>query len=170
MQRVQSMLTRRAVQWQAPKSVRCFAAESDEVAADMTVLNFSLPYASVIDNVPVKRVTVPGRGGTFGISAKTPEILSELKPGVVLVDNGKDEPQRFIIPGGFAFAHAGNKVDVSAPDAVAAEDIDADLLRTKAEEAKQAADAAASGSKEEAEANIALEVYKAIGFELDIKI
>lgn len=134
-------------------------------------LNFSVPAHSIIANKPVFRVTVPGRAGTYGIQARSPASLSELRPGVVDVEfAGKDENVKYFIPGGFAFTHGDNSVDVSAPDAFLLEDIDADLVRSKAEELRQARDNAADGSFEEAEAKVGLEVYKALSHELGLGI
>ena len=150
---------------------RTMATEAEEAAAtfgdDEIMLNLALPHGSLV-KAACKRVTVPGRGGVYGIQRNSPPMLSELKPGVVLVDYGRDEPERFIVAGGFAFTHEDGIVEVSVPEGVRVEDIDADLVRQKTDELRTIADGAADGSKEQAEANIGLEVYKAIGYELGI--
>lgn len=155
-------------------AVRFQSGEAEEAvrthSEDEVLLNFALPHTSLVANKAVKRVTVPGRGGTYGIQAKSPPMLSELKPGVVLVDYGSDELERFVISGGFAFTHADGRVEVSAPEGVRIEDVDADQVRIQADALRQAADAAADGSPEEAEALVGLEVCRAIGYELDMKL
>lgn len=163
----------RAPVTRAVVATRAFATEGDEAAAefgdDQIMLNLALPTGSLV-KAACKRVTVPGRGGTYGIQRNSPAMLSELKPGTVLVDYGQDNFERFIIAGGFAFTHDDGRVEVSVPEGVRVEDIDADLVRQKADELRTAADNAADGSAEQAEANIGLEVYRAIGYELDIKV
>lgn len=149
-------------------AVRGLATEV-EAAEDQIMLNLALPHGSLV-NAACKRVTVPGRGGTYGIQRNSPPMLSELKPGVVLVDYGKDEPERYIISGGFAFTHENGNVEVSVPEGVRIEDVDPDLVRQKADELRAASDAAAEGSQAKAEAQLGLEVYRAIGYELDIKV
>lgn len=133
-------------------------------------LNFAVAHSAVVNNKPATRVTVPGRGGTVGIEAKAPPFLTELRPGVVSIEYEKGETESFFVPGGFAFNHKGSKVDVSAPDVAKPEDIDVDALRQRFEEAKQAFDVAAAGSQEQAKASIELEVFKAIGAEVNMKL
>lgn len=106
----------------------------------------------------------------MGIEAKAPPFLTELRPGVVSIEYEKGETESFFVPGGFAFNHKGSKVDVSAPDVAKPEDIDVDALRQRFEEAKQAFDVAAAGSQEQAKASIELEVFKAIGAEVNMKL
>jgi len=178
MMRVATTVARRS--WTAVRTparsvvgTRTFATEATEEAgfgADEISLNLALPQGPLVNNVACKRVTVPGRGGTYGIQRNSPPMLSELKPGIVLVDYGREDMDRFFISGGFAFTHDNGTVEVSAPEGVRIEDIDPDLVRQKAEELRVAADNAAEGSVEEAEAHLGLEVYRAIGYELDIKV
>jgi len=67
------------------------------------------------------------------------------------------------VPGGFAFKHANNMMDVSAPEAIKLEHVDADALRARNAEATQKLAGAVAGSKEAAEAKIVLELYGALG-------
>eukprot|EP00500_Bicosoecida_sp_ms1_P009805 CAMPEP_0203823840 /NCGR_PEP_ID=MMETSP0115-20131106/50227_1 /ASSEMBLY_ACC=CAM_ASM_000227 /TAXON_ID=33651 /ORGANISM="Bicosoecid sp, Strain ms1" /LENGTH=185 /DNA_ID=CAMNT_0050732873 /DNA_START=49 /DNA_END=606 /DNA_ORIENTATION=- len=150
------------------------AEEAEEAHANVDgdmLLTFAVPDKALVQKRAIFRVTVPGRAGTFGIQKRSPPMLAELRPGVVDVDfDGKGDSVQYFVPGGFAFTHADNTVDVSAPEAVLLEDIDADLVRSEAEKAKQAKDAAASGSPEEAKAAIASEVYKALGHALGVSV
>mmetsp|Transcript_92646 Transcript_92646/g.257683 ORF Transcript_92646/g.257683 Transcript_92646/m.257683 type:complete len:180 (-) Transcript_92646:95-634(-) len=140
-------------------------AEGSSDGNDSLLLTFAVPDKAIVDRQAVSRVTVPGRAGTYGIQRRSPPTLSELRPGIVDVEfEGKSESERYFIPGGFAFTHANNTVDVSAPEAVRLDDIDLDLLRQKSEEARLKQEAAAPGSREEAEAKVASEVYKALQF------
>jgi F0F1-type ATP synthase epsilon subunit len=109
----------------------------------------------------VKRVTVPGRDGSLGIEKNSPPLLTELKPGVVRVDyNDSTASEEYFVPGGFAFKHANNVMDVSAPEGVKLDSVDADALRAANAEATKALAAATMGSKAHAEAKIQLELFK----------
>lgn len=106
-------------------------------------------------------MTVPGRDGALGIEKNSPPLLTELKPGVVRVDfNDSTASEEFFIPGGFAFKHANNTMDVSAPEGVKLDSIDQEALRAANAEAVKALAAATAGSKAHAEAKIQLELYK----------
>lgn len=110
----------------------------------------------------VKRVTVPGRDGALGVERGTPSIVTELKAGVVRVDFMDGASEEYFVPGGFAFKHANNMMDISAPEGVKADAVDADALRAGNKAAAAAAAAAPAGSKEAALAKAQLDVYKAL--------
>eukprot|EP00567_Pseudictyota_dubia_P008770 CAMPEP_0197450582 /NCGR_PEP_ID=MMETSP1175-20131217/25809_1 /TAXON_ID=1003142 /ORGANISM="Triceratium dubium, Strain CCMP147" /LENGTH=188 /DNA_ID=CAMNT_0042983035 /DNA_START=30 /DNA_END=596 /DNA_ORIENTATION=- len=149
------------------------AADGAAVASDKhedLILSLSVPERSLVDAKPVERVTLPGRGGTYGVEKNMPPSVSELRPGVVLVDYGKGETEQFFIPGGFAFCNPNNTITVSAPEGVRLEDIDADRIRGEAEALNQQLASAAKGSREESEALVGLEVYKALGHALNVTV
>ncbi len=124
-------------------------------------MNFATPHRAFVVKKEVKRVTVPGRDGAMGIEKNSPPMLTELKPGLVRVDFNDSTPsEEFFVPGGFAFKHANNVMDVSAPEGVKLDSIDADALRAANAEAVKALAAATAGSKAAAEAKIQLEVFK----------
>lgn len=127
------------------------------------VLNLAVPSKALVSKKAVLRVTLPGRGGTFGLEKNSPPVLAELRPGVVRVDHLDSTIEEHFVPGGFAFKHANNVIDVSAPESVALDQIDVDALRAANIEATKKRDGAAAGTKEYAEAVLALEVYKALG-------
>jgi F0F1-type ATP synthase epsilon subunit len=95
----------------------------------------------------VKRVTVPGRDGALGVERGTPSIVTELKAGVVRVDFMDGAVEEYFVPGGFAFKHANNSCDVSAPEGVKLDQVDTDALRAAAAEATKELAAAPAGSK-----------------------
>ena len=97
-------------------------------------------------------------------------MLSELRPGVVRVDHLDNTIEEYFIPGGFAFKHASNVLDVSSPDSAQLDQIDADALRTANAEATKKRDAAAAGTKEYVEAALALEVFKSLGQALKVAL
>ena len=124
-------------------------------------LNFAIPHRAIVNKKEVKRVTVPGREGALGIERNSPPLLTELKPGVVRVDfNDSTASEEYFVPGGFAFKHANNVMDVSAPEGVKLDSVDPDALRAANAEATKALAAATPNSKAQAEAKIQLELFK----------
>jgi F0F1-type ATP synthase epsilon subunit len=129
---------------------------------EQLTLNFAIPHRAIVNKKEVKSVTIPGRDGVMGVERNAPPIVAELKPGVVRVDFLDNTTEEIFIPGGFAFKHANNLMDISAPEGVKLEHIDADALRARNTEAQQKLSSAAAGSKEAAEAKITLELYQAL--------
>lgn len=56
-------------------------------------------------------------------------MLSELRPGVVLVETEDGASEKYFIPGGFAFTHANGTLDISAPEGCKLDDIDVDAFK-----------------------------------------
>ena len=61
-------------------------------------LNFAVASRTLVKNRVVTRVTLPGRGGTFGVEKNMPPTVAELRPGVVLVEYEKGEKEEFFVP------------------------------------------------------------------------
>lgn len=140
-------------------SARLLAEEATGKAAELRV-TLAVPAAPILSRAECVRVTLPGRGGTYGVEKNSPALLSELRPGVVRVDFADGKKQEFFVPGGFAITSKDNVVDVSTPEARSLDDFDVDRLRHENAAWVSKRDTAAAGSKEHAEANIVLEVYK----------
>jgi len=87
-------------------------------------LNLAVPARALLDGVDVERVTLPGRAGRFGVEKSSPAMLAELRPGVVNVIHIDGRSEDFFVPGGFAFVHGDNRIDVSTPEGVRLDDID----------------------------------------------
>lgn len=136
------------------------AAAATGAAAPELILNFAVPSKPLVYKKAVKRVTLPGRDGAFGLEKNSPPLLSELKPGVVRVDYEDNTSEEHFIPGGFAFKHPNNVVDVSAPESLKLTEVDADALKSANAEAQKKKDAASPGTKEFVEAQLSLEVYR----------
>ncbi len=147
----------------ASASVRAAAAPAASAAKlpELT-LNFAIPHRSLVAKKEVKRVTVPGRDGALGVEKNSPPLVTELRPGTVRVDFMDNSSEEFFVPGGFAFKHANNSMDVSAPEGVKLEHVDADALREANKESTKALAAAAAGSKEAAEAKVQLELFRVL--------
>ena len=145
------------------------AAPVQTKLAELTV-NFAVPDRSLVAKKEAKRITVPGRDGALGLEKNSPAILTELRPGVVRVDFMDNTAEEFFVPGGFAFKHPNNMVDVSAPDGVKLEHIDVEALRAANKEAGAKAAGAAAGSKDAAEAKIVLELYRILAQALKVQL
>lgn len=102
-------------------------AEAEAAAAEATELrlNLAVPARALISGAEVARVTLPGRAGRFGVEKSSPSMLAELRPGVVNVIHLDGRSEDFFVPGGFAFVHGDNRIDVSTPEGVRVEDLDA---------------------------------------------
>jgi F-type H+-transporting ATPase subunit epsilon len=159
------MLARAASRAFSSSGLRAAEAAAKPAAAAVhseLILNFAVPSKPLVYGKAVKRVTLPGRDGAFGLEKNSPPLLSELKPGVVRVDYEDNTVEEHFIPGGFAFKHPNNVVDVSSPEALKLDQVDADALKAANAEAVKAKDAATPGSKAHVEAQLALEVYRVL--------
>ncbi len=150
-------------------AARAAAAPATAVLPELT-LSLALPHRSLVAKKEVKRVTLPGRDGALGLEKSSPPLLTELKPGVIRVDFLDNTAVEFFVPGGFAFKHANNMCDVSAPEGVKLDQVDTDALRAAAADATKELAAAAANSKPAAEAKLALEVFKALGSALKVQV
>lgn len=146
-------------------------APAGSVLPELT-LTFAVPSAPIVNKKAVRLVTVPGRGGVFGVEKSMPATLSELQPGLVRIDyaDAATPAEELFVPGGFVFKHANNVLDVSSTEAVKLDQIDTDALRAAYAEASKRKEGAAATSKEAAEANIALEVYRAVAQTLKVTL
>lgn len=155
------MLARSVVRAFSSSALRAAEAAAPAAAASSElVLNFAVPSKPLVYKKAVKRVTLPGRDGAFGLEKNSPPMLSELKPGVVRVDYEDNTSEEHFIPGGFAFKHPNNVVDVSSPESLKLDQVDAEALKAANQEAQRAKDGATPGSKEFVEAQLSLEVYR----------
>lgn len=89
---------------------------------------------------------------------------------MVRIDYTDATSEEFFIPGGFAFQHANNTLDVSTVEGVKLEQVDVDALRAANGEALKRRDAAAAGSKEQAEAKLALETFRTLALALKVTV
>lgn len=133
-------------------------------------LNFAVPHRAIVNRKEVKRVTFPGREGAMGIERNAPPIVSELRPGVVRVDHADGSIEEVFVPGGFAFKHANNTMDISSPEAVKLDSIDVEALRAANADAVKKLAGAAANSKEAVEAKVSLEVFSALGKALKVTL
>lgn len=140
------------------------ADDASKPADGMMSFTFTLPSKSLYEDVPVEMVILPGNDGQFGAMASHVPTISELKPGVVAVqESAGGALTKYFIPGGFASISSDSKLRVSTLECAAIEDIDAEAVKTGLAQ-YQAAYAAATDDLAKAEAEIGVEVYQAMSY------
>mmetsp|Transcript_4479 Transcript_4479/g.9464 ORF Transcript_4479/g.9464 Transcript_4479/m.9464 type:complete len:168 (-) Transcript_4479:381-884(-) len=140
------------------------AMSSEAVGGSMT-LNFNLPHESIYSEAKVAQVIVPGSAGEYGVTADHVPVVAQLKPGVLQIihDGASGEPEKYFVAGGFSITHANSVTDISCPEAVKLDDIDSAAVQSNYESAKSASASAENGSVAQAEAQIDVEVNRAMG-------
>ena len=100
--------------------------------------------------------------GEYGVGAGHVPYAAQLKPGVLTIthEEGSGEPEKYFVAGGYALTHPDSTTDVVCPEAVKLDDLDTAAISSQYEAAKSAYNAAASGSVEQAEAQIAMLKHK----------
>lgn len=86
--------------------------------------------------------------------------IAELKPGVMIVQEGNDTTKYFV-SSGFAFVHPNSVADIIAVEAVPLDQIDASLVQKGLQEFTQKLNSASTDS-EKAEAQIGVDVHSAL--------
>ena len=94
--RISSIVVRRS-------ALRFMSAEA--VAVNKMTLSFALPHETIYKAAQVESVILPGTEGEYGVTADHVPTVSELAPGVVQIDHGDGEMEKYFIAGGFAFTH-----------------------------------------------------------------
>ncbi|GKY99449.1 hypothetical protein MPSEU_000899400 [Mayamaea pseudoterrestris] len=154
------------------KSVRLLSTEAS-APASMVNLNFSLPHETIYKNTPVHSVILPGSEGEYGITANHVPYVAQLKPGVVQIIHaaeGGGEAEKYFVCGGYALTHPNSTTDVVCPEGVKLDEIDSAAVSAHYEKAKSAFGAAAAGSVEQAEAQIDMEVNRAMGLAIGLNL
>lgn len=166
------MLARTAIR--AFSSARLVAAAEKAApaaaASENLVVTFALPNRAVVSKKELKRVTVPAKEGVIGLERSAPTGVYELGPGQVTLDHVDGSREDYFIPGGWVFKHQDNSVDLSSVEAVKMENVDVEALRSANADALKRRDAAAPGSKEQAEAKISIELYRTLGQTLKVNL
>ncbi len=141
------------------------AAEEAATGASATkvTLNLNSPHQSFYKKKLVDLVQIPGTIGEYGITARHTPIISQLKPGVIVVHEERDKVvKKYFTAGGFAFTHADSVTDIACVELVKVEDIDASAAEAGVAKFKAAMDQAPQGSAERVEAQIAYETHVAM--------
>merc|ERR1719384_1935891 len=158
-----NLLLRRVAANTTPLLRRSFSTAPEATATGMT-LNFNLPTETIYAGAKVDQVIVPGAAGEYGVTADHVPVVSQLKPGVLqILHEGAGDPEKYFVAGGFSVTHDNSVTDISCPEAVKIEDIDSAAVTSGYEAAKSKFSSAETGSAEQAEAQIEMEVNKAMG-------
>mmetsp|Transcript_3674 Transcript_3674/g.5481 ORF Transcript_3674/g.5481 Transcript_3674/m.5481 type:complete len:166 (-) Transcript_3674:332-829(-) len=144
---------------------------AEEGAAGSMTLNFNLPHETIYSGAKVSQVIVPGSAGEYGVTADHVPVVAQLKAGVLqILHDGVAEPEKYFVAGGFSITHANSTTDISCPEAVKIDDIDAAAVTAVFEAAKSAFASAEADSVESAEAQIDMEVSKAMGAAVGVSL
>ncbi|KAL7562975.1 hypothetical protein ACA910_018613 [Epithemia clementina (nom. ined.)] len=167
------MLSRTSIRMVRHMAARAMSTEAAPQVATYVKLSFTLPHETIYKGASVLRVVIPGVEGEYGVGAGHVPTVAQLKPGVVQVihdESSINEPEKYFVPGGYALTHPDSSTDIACPEAVKLEDLDSSAVSKQYEAAKSAYASAASGSVEQAEAQIDMEVNKAMGIALGLSL
>jgi F-type H+-transporting ATPase subunit delta len=166
------MLSRTVAKKVLPRTVqRAFSSEASETTS--VTLNFSVPYESIYNGASVFQVIIPGVEGEYGVTPHHVPYVAQLKPGVlqILHEEGNiAESEKYFVAGGYALTHANSVTDVVCPEAVKLDDIDPSSVQSQFDAAKSAFASSTAGSVEQAEAQIDMEVNRAMGLAIGINL
>ena len=167
--------TRSILRKVVPRTIQRLALSTEAAteAATSVTLNFSVPYESIYSGASVYQVIIPGVEGEYGVSAGHVPYVAQLKPGVLQIiheEGASGESEKYFVPGGYALTHPNSVTDVVCPEAVKLDDIDASAVQSQFESAKAAFSSAVAGSIEQAEAQIDMEVNRAMGLAIGLNL
>ena len=174
-------------------------AFSSEAEASTVTLNFSVPYESIYNGASVFQVIIPGVEGEYGVTPNHVPYVAQLKPGVlqILHEEGLADSEKYFVAGGYALTHENSVTvrgrrmsnarissnvmhcayllffvfqDVVCPEAVKLDDIDPSAVQSQFDAAKSAFSSATAGSVEQAEAQIDMEVNRAMGLAIGLNL
>lgn len=148
---------------------RCMSSAAEASDGSMT-LNFNLPHETIYSEAKVSQVIVPGAAGEYGITADHVPIVAQLKPGVLQIMHEGAEAEKYFVAGGFSLTHENSVTDISCPEAVKLDDIDSAAVTSNYEAAKSAFSSAEAGSVAAAEAQIDIEVNRAMGAAIGLSL
>jgi F-type H+-transporting ATPase subunit delta len=139
-----------------------FADEA--AAAGGLTLNFALPSKSLYTEAAVEMVILPGGDGMFGVMANHVPTITELKPGVVSVQEAAGGPlTKYFVSGGFASVNSDSILNLTALEAVTIDELDPEAVKLGLAQ-YSAAYASATEDYEKSEAEIGVEVYQAMSY------
>lgn len=148
---------------------RCMSSAAEASDGSMT-LNFNLPHETIYSEAKVSQVIVPGAAGEYGITADHVPIVAQLKPGILQIMHEGAEAEKYFVAGGFSLTHENSVTDISCPEAVKLDDIDSAAVTSNYEAAKSAFSSAEAGSVAAAEAQIDIEVNRAMGAAIGLSL
>jgi F-type H+-transporting ATPase subunit delta len=127
-------------------------------------LNFALPSKSLYTEAMVEMVILPGGDGMFGVMANHVPTITELKPGIVSVQESVGGPlTKYFVAGGFASVNSDSVLNLTALEAVTIDELDPEAVKLGLAQ-YSAAYAAATEDYAKSEAEIGVEVYQAMSY------
>ena len=114
---------------------------------------------ALYENEEVYCTLIPSMVGMTGVLPGHVALVTELKPGVVVVQKESDGPkEQYFVPTGFAVVNDDSTLNINVPEAVPVADIDIEAARAAQTEYTNAF-SAASTDEERARAQIGAELY-----------
>ena len=125
-------------------------------------LNFTVPTKSIYKKAKVEMVILPGGDGMFGVMPNHVPTITEVKPGVVSVQETAGGPlTKYFVSGGFASIDSGSVLNVTVLEAVTFDELDPEAVKTGLAQ-YSAAYASATDDYAKSEAEIGVQVYQAM--------
>lgn len=155
----------------ALSTTRVSLQQADDEDKEFLTLNFSSPYGPVYKAAQVSGVYVPGEDGEFGIMPSHVPIIAQLRPGLVRValSENEDAPtEDWFVTGGFATNDADSVANISASEVYKLSDFDADRVERLLREFQAKVDGAGEDSREQIEAQIAVDSLSALASALGV--
>lgn len=140
---------------------RTYATEAAAApSSDALRLSLALPFQTLCADSEVEQVNLPSINGDLGILANHIPIVEQLRPGLLEIISKGGETEQYFVSGGIAMVQPGNKLTISAIEAVKPDQIDASAVKNLIADAQKRAES--SDEVVAAEANIELEVLEAL--------
>lgn len=155
----------------APFSATAPSRQEADEDKDSFTLSFASPYGPVYEDKEVAAVYVPGEEGDVGIAPGHVPIMVQLRPGVVRVafDEAEDaDTEDWFVSGGFAITQPDSTTTIGAAEAYALSDFDPDVVERNLARHQANVDKAEEDSREQIEAQIALDTCSALAAALGV--
>jgi len=123
-----------------------------------------VPTKALYEGAGVEMVILPGGDGQFGVMPGHVPTITEVKPGVVSVQEVAGGPlTKYFVSGGFASVNADSVLNVTVIEAVTFDELDPEAVKTGLAQ-YSAAYANATDDYAKSEAEIGVEVYQAMSY------
>merc|ERR1719336_231988 len=129
--------------------------------------NFTLscPHKELFQDAPVRMVGVPGSAGRFAATPGHIPVICEMQPGILSLYHERSEvsgrQDSYFVAGGICMIHPNGSMEVSTPECVNIQDLDANNVRDGLAKAKDKL-SKATEEKDKLEAEIEIEAFEMI--------
>jgi len=128
---------------------------------DLISLSILLPHKPLFSDKRVRYVSIPGSAGYYTVMKRSQPSVTEMRPGLITVNEDNVRKEKFFVSGGFTFVNNDNTCVINAVEAVPLEQIDPEAAQQSltrfTDEANRATDA-----ETKAKALIGVEVYRSM--------